>query len=65
MILRGCGMAGVALLGWWLWSRHNKELKPWGDISGILAILCFPWIAVSLCVLGVVILAPSELRPPH
>jgi len=50
MALGGCGLVLVGLLGSWLWSRHNKTLKPWGDAYGVFAILCVAWIAFSVLI---------------
>lgn len=48
MVLGGCGAVLIAILGAWLWSKHNKSLKPWGDANGMLALFCFLWVAVSI-----------------
>jgi uncharacterized membrane protein len=59
MALGGCGIVLVGLLASWLWSKHEKTLKPWGDAYGVFAMLGVVWIVVSILI-WIVVFASSS-----
>jgi len=40
------------IIGMWYWRKHNKSLKPWGDIYGIVALLFSLFALILIFLLG-------------